>query len=99
MVQRGTKGFISNRILKDFFIVCLINCIFVEFKVLGMVKMNLKNVALLMSSAFLIILILALLGVDISKPVPYGGVILCCIVILSATAKCISSLNKKENEN
>ena len=64
-----------------------------------MVKMNLKNVVLLMGGAFLIILILALLGVDMSKPVPYGGVILCCIVTLSAIGKWISSLNKKENEN
>ena len=70
-----------------------------KFTVLGMVKMNLKNMVLLMGGAFFIILILALLGVDMSKPVPYGGVILCCIVTLSATGKWISSLNKKENEN
>ena len=70
-----------------------------KFKVLGMVKMNLKNVVFLMGGAFLIILILAFLGVDMSKPVPYGGVILCCIVTLSAIGKWISSLNKKENEN
>ena len=81
------------------FLVSLINCIFVKFKVLGMVKMNLKNVVLLMGGAFLIILILAFLGVDMSKPVPYGGVILCCIITLSAIGKWISSLNKKENEN
>ena len=70
-----------------------------KFTVLGMVKMNLKNVLLLMDSAFLIILILALLGIDMRKPVPYGGVILCCIVTLSAIGKWISSLNKKEYEN
>ena len=70
-----------------------------KFKVLDKVKMNLKNVGLLMSGAFLIILILAFLGVDMSQPVPYGGVILCCIVTLSAIRKWISSLNKKENEN
>ena len=81
------------------YLVSLINCIFVKFKVLGMVKMNLKNVVLLMGGAFLIILILALLGVDMSKPVPYGGGILCCIVTLSAIGKWISSLNKRENEN
>ena len=52
-----------------------------------------------MGGALLIILILALLGVDMSKPVPYGGVILCCIVAISATGKWISSLNKKGNEN
>ena len=68
-------------------------------KVIDMVKMNLKNVVLLMGLAFLIILILALLGVDMSKPVPYGGVILCCIVTLSAIGKWISSINKRENEN
>ena len=61
--------------------------------------MNLKNVVLLMGGAFLIILILALLGVDMSKPVPYGGVILCCIVTLSAIGKWISSLKKKGNDS
>ena len=68
-------------------------------KVINMVKFNLKNVSLLMGGAILIILILALIGVDMSKPVPYGGVILCCVVTLSAIGKWISSLNKKENEN
>ena len=58
-----------------------------------------KNVVLLMGGAFLIILILAFIGVDMSKPVPNGGVILCCIVTLSAIGKRISLLNKKENEN
>ena len=61
--------------------------------------MNLKNVVLLMGGAFLIILILAFLGVDMSKPVPYGGVILCCIVAISAIGKWINSLNEKKNEN
>ena len=52
-----------------------------------------------MGGAFLIILILALLGVDMSKPVPYGGVILCYIIAISTIGKWISSLNNKENEN
>ena len=81
------------------FLVSVINCIFAKFKVLGMVKMNLKNVVLLMGGAFFIILILALLGVDMSKPAPYGGVILCCIVSLSTIGKWINSINKRENEN
>ena len=84
VIFNGTRGkqkvlknakIILDCLFKDFFLVSLINCIFVKFKVLGMVKMNLKNVVLLMGGAFLIILILAFLGVDMSKPVPYGGVI------------------------
>ena len=80
------------------FLVSLINCIFVKSNVIRMMKMNLKKMALLLNGAVLIILMLALLGVDISKPVPYGGVILCCIVFLSAIGKWISSLNREESE-
>ena len=68
-------------------------------KVISMVKMNLKNIVLLLDVEILIILMLALIGVDISKPIPYGGVILCGIVTLSAIGTWFSSLNKKENEN
>ena len=70
-----------------------------KLKVSGMVKMNIKNIVLLMGGAFLIILILALSGVDMSKPVPYGGMILCCIITLSAIGKWVSSRNKIANEN
>ena len=93
------KAILSWSTNQRIFLVSLINCIFVKSKVKNMVKFNLKNILLLMGGAFLIILILALIGVDMSKPVPYGGVILCCVVTISATGKWISSLNKKENEN
>ena len=64
-----------------------------------MVKINLNNVLLLLDIAVLMILILALIGVNISEPIPYGGVILCCIVTLSAVGRWISSKNKNENKN
>ena len=81
------------------FIVSLINSIFVRYKAEGMVKSNLKNVLLLLDIAIFIILVLALIGVNISQPVPYAGVILCGIVTLSAVGKGVCSLKKKENEN
>ena len=57
--QKALKNskIILDCLFKDFFLVSLINCILVKFKVLGMVKMNLKNVVLLMGGAFLIIFI------------------------------------------
>ena len=64
-----------------------------------MVKLTFRNIFLLLGSGFLIILILAFAGVDVSKKLPFGGMIFCVIIFLSTIGKIISSRKWKENEN
>lgn len=64
-----------------------------------MIKMTIKNMLLLMGTALLIILILAAVGINVSAPVPFGGVIIGFVVLLSTLMKYVFSKKLNRNEN